>query len=327
METLRKYVWITWETQRRSIELAKKIGCELIIIEYKGITRYPRSILKTLLILWNRKPDVLFVQNPSMILATVACLYKFVGKKPVIVDRHTTFMLNKKNRNARYKIIFKLLHPFTIRYADLTIVTNGFLADLVRRLKGRPYVLPDMIPPLDKTETISLKGKYNILLISSFHDDEPIREVLDSFRHLNKEEIYLHITGNYKKLNETVYRLAPANVIFTGYLKEQDFINMLFSVDVVMALTTADYCMLCGCYEAIAACKPLITSNKDVLRDYFKGAVFVENTAKDILYGIKQVLKNIDSYTQRIRALKEKLMNEWEEKYLELEKQFIELDR
>jgi glycosyltransferase involved in cell wall biosynthesis len=305
--------------------LAKRIGCELINIEYRGITRYPRSILKTLLILWNRKPDVLFVQNPSMILATVACLYKFVGKKPVIVDRHTTFLLNKKNRKTPYTIIFKLLHRFTIRYADLTIVTNEFLASLVRQLRGKPFVLPDMIPNLTKTETIHLNGKYNILLISSFGNDEPIREAFDSAKDMDKE-VYLYITGNYKKIHKSIYRSAPSNFIFTGYVEEQEFINMLFSVDAIMVLTTADYCMLCGCYEAIAACKPLITSNKDVLRDYFKGAVFVENTAKDILYGIKYVLKNIDNYTQRICALKEKLMNEWEEKYSELEKQIIELD-
>ena len=72
-KSLKKRIWISWETQRRSIELAKKINCELYIIEAKGVMRYPISIFKTLLIIFKTKSDVLFVQNPTMILATVAC--------------------------------------------------------------------------------------------------------------------------------------------------------------------------------------------------------------------------------------------------------------
>ena len=66
---------------------------------------------------------------------------------------------------------------------------------------------------------------------------------------------------------------------------------MLFSVDAVMVLSTAIHTMLCGCYEALGAEKPLITSNQIVLREYFSGAVFVENTTIGISNGIKEILK------------------------------------
>jgi glycosyltransferase involved in cell wall biosynthesis len=319
-------VWITWENQRRSIELAKKLGCKLFVVQYNGIARYPRAILKTISILTENKPEILFVQNPSMVLATLACIYGFFKKIPLVVDRHTTFLLNKKRRNTPRLIMFKLLHRFTIRFADLTIVTNDFLANLIRQLKGKPFVLPDMIPKLMQTGTTQLKGRHNILLISSFGPDEPIKEVIEAMKHVdNKEDVYLYITGNYKKLGESTYKAAPSNVVFTGFLDEQEFINILFSVDAVIVLTTADYTMLCGCYEAVSARKPLITSDKDVLREYFKGAIFADNSAKDISNAISEVISNIDLHRERISNLKERLVSEWEERFVKLEDQLVTL--
>jgi glycosyltransferase involved in cell wall biosynthesis len=322
---MQKRIWITWETQRRSIELAKKFGCELYVIEKKGVMRYPISIIKTLFIIYRTKPDVLFVQNPSMILATVACLYKILMGTPVVVDRHTTFLLNKKDWRLIKVMLFKLLHRFTIRYADITIVTNDYLATLVRELRGLPFILPDMIPELTATRKMNLQGNKNILFITSFGADEPIGEVLNAMRYLTQDNVVAYITGNFKKIDESLVLSAPTNVIFTGFLEEQNFINMLFSVDCVMVLTTADACMLCGCYEAVSAGKPLITSDKDVLNKYFTGAVFVDETESGICAGIKRVIEDIPNYQDKISKLKHKLIPEWERRYFDLEQQLFRL--
>jgi glycosyltransferase involved in cell wall biosynthesis len=318
---LQKRVWITWERQRRSIELAKKFHCELFIIEDEGIMKYPLSLLKTVMILQRTKPDILFVQNPSMILATFACLYKLIRNVKVVVDRHTTFLLTRKYKNTPRIILFKLLHRFTIRKADLTIVTNDFLADLVQKLNGRSFVLPDKLPELSNDKQITFQGKRNILLISSFGIDEPIQEAIESMKSLIEEDTYLYITGNFKKLEKSIYEKVPRNVIFTGYLGEQQFIDTLFSVDAVMVLTTADHCMLCGCYESVAAEKPLITSEKKVLTEYFKGAVFVRNSPKEITVGIRELINNKDLYQSKIVKLKHELTSEWEKQFSDLEKQ------
>lgn len=318
---LQKRIWITWESQRRSIELAKKLGCELFIIEYKGILRYPKSIFRTINILKRIRLDTVFVQNPSMILTTIACIYGYLVGIPVVVDRHTTFLLNKKSTNTPKFIIFKLLHRLTIRLADLTIVTNDFLGALVKRLKGKPFVLPDKIPDLTKTQEIELKGKYNILFISSFGDDEPIREVLAAIQDFEARNVFLYITGNYKKLDSMTLRSAPSNVVFTGFIEEQEFANMLFCADAIMVLTTADHCMLCGCHEAVSVCRPLITSDKEVLREHFKEAVFVDNTIKGISDGVNQVLENMEMYRKKMSHLKDSLTAQWDERYTDLESQ------
>lgn len=316
---MNKRIWITWENQRRSIVLAKKFGCRLHLIEERGVLRYPKSIFRTLRIVMKEKPDVLFVQNPSMVLAAFACICRMIMKIPLVVDRHTTFLLNKKDWNIIKIFIFRTLHRFTIKHADITIVTNNFLANLVEELGGKPFVLPDMIPELRYTQHEVLKGKFNILLISSFASDEPVKEVLEASRQFENEGINIYITGNSNKLDKNVLQSAPSNVVFTGFLDEQDYVNMLFSVDVVMVLTTSDACMLCGCYEAISAERPLITSDKDVLTDYFTDAVFVDNTAMGIAEGIRKVFERKSYYQDRIMQLKTRLVPEWEERYDDLE--------
>ena len=77
--------------------------------------------------------------------------------------------------------------------------------------------------------------------------------------------------------------------------------------------------MLCGCYEAVAAEKPLITSDKQVLRDYFNEAVFVENNPESICSGIKKVLKNPDCYRKKISVLKEEIEKKWDNHFSALD--------
>ncbi len=317
MENIKK-IWITWETQRRSIELAKQFDCKLYIIEYSGLFRYVFSILKTLIICIKYKPEILFVQNPSMVLSFVACIYKLLTRTTLIVDRHSTFFHEKGKRGILSDTIFNLLNWFTIHYSTLTIVTNTFLAEIVKSLGGHPFVLPDKLPSFSCTKKIDLKGSVNILYIASFQSDEPLEEVIQAMKLITTNNIHLYITGNYILLDDVLIANAPQNLEFTGFLEEEEFVNMLFSVDIIIVLTKLDYCMLCGCYEAVAAEKPLITSKKKVLMDYFKGAEFVDNNSREIAEGILKITKNLDIYGNNIKLLKNKIIPNWEQMFKNL---------
>lgn len=307
-------IWITWERQRRSVELAGILGCKLYIFDFKGRLRYPKCIYNTLKILIYSPGRTVFVQNPSMVLATMACFFKFVSSKKVIVDRHTTFPLKKK-KITPYRAGFILMSKFTLKTADLTIVTNEYLAGLVRKSNGLPFVLPDKLPDLVKTQQVRLGEGYNVFMISSFGKDEPVAEAINAAGRLKKQGVRLYISGNKDKLDAATKDNAPDNVVFTGFIDEQDFVNHVCSADAVMALTTADHCMLCGCYEAVAAEKPLITSNKEVLRQYFNGSVFVDNTVEGISRGIVELKENYEAYVDNATILKKQINREWSEMF------------
>ena len=196
--------------------------------------------------------------------------------------------------------------------------TNKFIAEIVQKKGGRSFVLPDKIPILKHTGISSLQGKHNFLCISSFAADEPVGEIISAFNELDSS-YRCYITGNYKKLHTSVIGSASNNIIFTGFLDEQEFINLTYSVDAVIVLTDVDYTMLCGCYEAVSACKPLITSNKSVLRDYFEGALFIDNSKEAIKHAVKTISGNIDHYKNLIVKLKDTLVPAWNEKSRHLE--------
>lgn len=313
-------VWIAWEYQRRSIELSKKLNCKLYVINHEGILRYPLSIMKTLLIFFHTKPQILFVQNPSMILTALSCVLCRFWKVRLIVDRHTTFLIDKRSTRSLKRRFFLTLHFFTLRNAFLTIITNDHLANLVLQAKGKPFVLPDPLPTISPVHLIQLRGKRNVLFPSSFGEDEPLQPVIEAMRLLVNDNIVLYITGNSNKFDHSLKKTIPSNIELTGYLSQEEYINLLFSVDAVIALTSASNCMLCGCYEAVAAGKPLITSNKKVLTEYFTESIFVDNTSVQIVNSIRTLFESLEDYKKKVQLMKSSITTLWNSRFGSFEK-------
>lgn len=304
-------IWITWETQRRSLTLASHLGCKLFIYDIEGFFRYPLCLVKTLLTLLIHRPRLLFVQNPSIVLAAFSCLYSSITGTILVVDRHSNFRLNKPRSVSLPIWLFMRFHYYSLKHANLTIVTNNYLADLVKKAGGQACILPDKLPVFPTYSPEMSNNKTRLLLISSFGSDEPVREVIEAFGMLKIKNCELFITGNYKKRLSDIPNHLPPNLHLTGFIPDSQYIKLLFSSDIIMVLTRADYCMLCGCYEAVAAEKPLITSDKLVLREYFGGAVFVKNYPGSILQGITDMIANLDLYKNRTSLMKVDIENRW----------------
>src|SRR4051812_14960269 len=122
--------WIAWETQRRTLNLSRKVDAELFIFddENKGAIRYPLSALKTLSALWKHRGGLVFVQFPSMFLAALASFLKPLFHYKLVVDRHTDFSLELKPPFGWKERLILSLSRYSVRKADLTVVTNSELA-------------------------------------------------------------------------------------------------------------------------------------------------------------------------------------------------------
>ena len=325
-----KTIWISWEMHRRTTELAKAFGSNLYIYKCDSSTniliRYLRSSYFTLKTIYNKRPKILFVQNPSLVLASLACFLKIIFKYKLVVDRHTNFWLDAGNSIHPTVLIFKLLSNYSLKNADLTIVTNEYLKDVVEKKNGRGFVLTDRLPEIQNKSARKLDGRLNIVFISTFSKDEPFMEVFNAAK-LIDEDIFIYVTGNYKKIFNEIPIDIPPNLVLTGFLEEQDFIDLLFSADAIMDFTTADWTLVCGGYEAISAGKPFITSDKKVLRSYFnKGAIFTENIASGISNAIFYFNNNRHVYKQEIDQIKNEKHIEWSKQFNHLT-DLIGLDR
>jgi hypothetical protein len=316
-------MWIAWEKHRRTIELCKYIGITPNILEsnFNRAIKHPVYILKTILLINKNKPKILFVQNPSIILAFLACLLRNIYSYKLIVDAHNASIIPEGLILSK----FYFLYNYVQKEADMTILTNNKLAEIVNNNGGNPFVLQDKIPEPSNLKIKELKGKYNLIYICTFEKDEPYEEVILAAKKLSSD-IIIYITGNFRKCNFQIVKLAPENIIFTGFLSDKDYWDILYSADFILDLTKRDNCLVCGAYESVSVERPMILSDTEALRSYFsKGAIFTDNSAESICSSITYGISKQNELKREIKEIKNQLLSNWNQKggeLLEIVKRF-----
>lgn len=325
-------VWVTWEKQRRSVELSELFDCDFVLLEANGVFRYPLLSIRTIRRLRQSPLKLLFVQNPSIVLAVLASIYSRMVGVPLVVDRHSNFPEYSSHRawrglfGALRTSIFQLLSNFTIRSAHLTIVTNIPLAGLVNSRGGKAFVLPDPIPfRLAGGGGRSLSNSPRVLVVCSYADDEPIAEILGAAKILSDKATF-RLTGDPDCNGGRWRQNAPDNVTFTGFLPRDAYESELRNATAILVLSTNENCLLCGCYEALAVGRPLVTSDTGVLREYFYQATHVKAIAWSISAGIVEVLADVTAAETRTRDMATTIEARWQVSFEALQSLLRELE-
>ena len=299
--------WLTWQGHRRTENIASYYGIPVKVIQSKsrGLVRYMLATVETLLYLCRRSPRVLIVQNPSMVLTLIGVLARPLFRYKLVVDAHNEAVQPFINTGP----IMLYLSKWLLRQADLTIVTNSALADVVQNAGGTPAVLPDRLPDIQSREVAGARTR--AVLISTFAKDEPIAEFLEAKRRV-KRDIDLYVTGKLENMPDSIRREYSGAATFTGFLPEQEYCDLLGSSDFIIDLTLMENCLVCGAYEGVALAKPLILSDNRAVREYFhKGVVYVDDTIEGMVRGLDETLDHLDSLRIDIKCLRKELMDEW----------------
>lgn len=320
----KKTIWISWEIHRRSSELANyfKIDKYFFVSNLNRFVKHPYFIIKTFLILMKVRPNILVIQNPSIVLAVFVCFLKKlkIFSYKLIVDSHNEGVKPFYKKFNYFLFIYSFIH----KTADLNIVTNEKLGNIVHYNGGKHFVLPDRLPFVENVNRINLKGKFNYLFICTFAKDEPVANFLIASSRLDNSDC-VYITGDYKKWKNDIYNLNT-NIIFTGYLSDNDYWNYLYSVDCVIDLTMIEDCIVCGAYEALSLGKPMLLTDSEVLRSTFSmGAIFTNNDTHSLeknLAIIKQQIDALRSETEQYRSI---FQQQWERKALEFKNKLLSL--
>jgi glycosyltransferase involved in cell wall biosynthesis len=285
--------WITWEIQVRNRSMAKQFGVPLyeIIVNKSRWLKYPLLIVKTLQIIFGKKIDLLFVQNPSIVLSLLAVLLKKITKLRIIVDAHNAGIYPLEGKNSVLNAVAK----YIAKNATHIIVSNTYLAKTVSDWGGNPFVMPDPIPDLHPSNRDkSTSDKPYFFFICTWADDEPYAEVIEAAALLG-DQFNVYVTGNYrKKLSATDIRKISNNLKLLGFVSEPDYVNYLAGAFAAIDLTTRDNCLVCGAYEAMALAVPAIISDSIVNRETFpQGFIYTHNDANSIYKAMQTVS---DSY-------------------------------
>jgi len=296
-------VWITWERQTRNISMSSLLGTHYFELKSnsKGIVRYIQHSFKTLYFLFSDKPEVVYFQTPSIVLGVCCVLYKKIfGKCKLVGDFH----------NAAFKkqpAILYAINKFICRNSDVTLISNPFLVELVHEMSGAAQVFPDPIPePELPSQLVSDNQKY-LLLICSWADDEPVNDIIDAFvlSELKQSGYLLCITGRKKTgvLNREDNFYTSNGIEFTGFVDEVKYWDLLRAAQAVIDLTTRKDCLVCGAYESLAVCTPVILSNNQASVEYFSGfAIFTDNSVDDLSRKILLVVDENLKYKERARS-------------------------
>jgi glycosyltransferase involved in cell wall biosynthesis len=297
-------LWITWEIQPRNKSMSKLIGADLkeLIVNKSRWIKYPILIVRTAFLLINNRSKVIFVQNPSIVLAYVSSVLKYFLGYKLIVDAHNAgiYPLEGKSQILNY-ITRKICLS-----ADMVIVTNAALYDQVRVWGGQPFIMPDPLPDYGNIETVYSEQQIkNFLLICTWADDEPYLEIIDAAKSL-QGIANLRITGNYRKrLTSSQVESLPKNITLLGFVSEEDYIYELSCADFTIDLTTRDNCLVCGAYESIAMGIPGIISDTSVNRQTFSlGFVYSKNDSNSIRESILQAVAKITFYRSGVSEMK-----------------------
>jgi len=319
-----RVIWITWENQRRSVELASALGAKLFLLAQSSsdipnrALRYTWLSLKTLRAIWSASPRLVFAQNPSLFLAALLCVTRKLLNFKLIVDRHSSFKFDKSG-SFKWKL-FHAVSWFTIRNADLTVVTNAFLAGVVRDNGGRPFVLQDKLPTLTTGRASKLPNLCNAVMICGFGEDEPVLEMIEAARNLPLGW-HLSITGKPSAYIQAWLKenVLPEQVEFCGFLPERDYQTLLRSADLLITLTRNEHTLNCGAYEATTLGKPMVLSNTRAIREYFnKGAEYCNPNSDSISAALLRATQNKSRLADEATLLRSELNSSWLHKFADL---------
>jgi glycosyltransferase involved in cell wall biosynthesis len=267
--------------------------------------KYLSQTIGTLRILFRQRPRVVFVMTPPVIACLPVWLYSMLTGASYVIDAHSAAFLDRRWR----AILF--LHRFFSRYAATTTVTNEHLRAVVRGWGASSHIVTDVPVCFAEPEPVTLVGRCNMTMVSSFTADEPLETFLAAARDV--PDVQFYVTGSYRHADRRVLAMAPSNVTFTGFLSDARYVGQLVASDAVICLTTLNHTMQRGAYEAVYLSRPVITSNTPLLREAFKtGTVHVNNSVEDVARGIRQMRDNLVTYRDQVQHLRREKLQRWE---------------
>jgi glycosyltransferase involved in cell wall biosynthesis len=303
-------IWISWNVHRRTTGLCDAWDIPLHVLRpgTSGPVRWIGLSWQTLRILRETRPDVLFVQNPSLALTILVTTIRPLFRYRLVVDAHNEGVRPFDRPYAVIRYITRLL----LKAADFTIVTNDALAVDVGDAGGRALILPDRLPSVP---AISATGSgrddpVEIVVVATYRPDEPIAAIVTAAATM--PDLRFAITGPADRYSASEAGL-PSNVRLTGFLLDPEYWRLLARASIVCDLTLKSDCLVCGAYEALAVGNPMVLSDNPPTRRIFGSvAALTGSEAGDIASAIREAVNSRDRLAANAEALRTVYPDRWD---------------
>lgn len=290
-------IFISWTAQNgRTADLSAELGLTPHYVHRPGryglLGRYGRQLLATRKLIADAGATSIVLMLPPAIALLALPLRAQRGDTRLVCDLHTGFFLDPKWRWAAKPALAHMR-----RLGATAIVTGAHLRDECERAGVPAIVLHDVI---GAGHEASAPGSY-LLCPVSYANDEPIAEILAAAR--LTPHVEWRLTG---KAPAAVRESAPDNVVFTGFVDDASYAELLRGALGVVALTTRPHTMQRAGYEAFSAGVPQITSDFAELREFYAdSALFVSAVPETIAAAADTLAEQRASLVAALRRVRE----------------------
>jgi hypothetical protein len=313
-----KIIFIVWAFPKtRAKQLANEFDAKLygieIINNYPKIIKYFISFIKTIYILLREKPHIIIAQVPPIFIAFPIYFYIRMFGGNYIFDMHSGEIADGKWK------YFEPLRRFFFARAFLVLFHNksNYRSIENKHWKINSTILNCLIPtPPKGISAIRIFNRCrNVVIISSFDDNEPYKECFEAFNELIKQNNKWHFifTGDNSKIDISKY---SKNITFTGFIDYNKYWGILKGADVIVSLHKRNAVITMGLWEGISLNKPVVTNNYEVIKELFNdNLIYTDNTSLHIANAIQKAYIERNSISNRIKVEKEIMKIKWDRKF------------
>jgi glycosyltransferase involved in cell wall biosynthesis len=270
----------------RSRRIASKLNIPLIF--YRDRFPYVFSSILTIIKILRAKPKSVILQLTQGPILFLFIILKKLIKFKLIGDVHSGFLIYLNLKGKILNFTFSKL----IDHLDLIIVHNKEILKIISK-KNKTFLLYD--PLINDVEELKIrKNKTFVFVPIMKKPDEPIRELIKASEELKSDFLFIS-TG--KKIE---------NIKYLGYLSYENYLKVLKTCDIVLALTKREFTLLSIIFEAISLGKPIIASETLTIKNFLKDNALYTNH-ENLAEKIKEMKMKKEIYKERITKIRNEI--------------------
>jgi len=287
----------------RGDEIAEVIGAERASItvlygpRYFAPVRYFALFFRTMFLLAQKRPDVVYAQNPPVFCPLTCLLYCRLAGARLVIDHHSIWRVKTLGGRSPLSRGIGFLERMVSRAADANTAPHGLWARMLVKMGARDVlVYHDYVPKNESRPDAALKRRMaeGPLLAISSHGGHPLErlevEVAAAGRE-RQEGVSLVVSGPREKLERRFASLAlPPNVKYAGFLEREVYESLKASADFAINITDEPYTLSHVLFEFAASSLPTISSKEAAVEELFGDALlYSDSTVEDVADKVGQL--------------------------------------
>lgn len=291
----------------RADELAEAVHAKRVNItilygpRYYAPIRYLVLFFKTLFLLYQEMPDVVYAQNPPIFCPFTCLLYARLTGKRLVVDHHSIWQV--KTVAGPIGRVIGLLERFVAQSASGNTAPHSEWGERLREMSGRRVnVIHDYVPsnPYSRDESIRRKYSNAGAIAIAAHGGHPLEMMeTEAAAAARVRGLALLLSGPEEKLSRRLERVRSLpNVRYLGFLPREEYERLKASCDFAVNVTTEPHTLSHVIFEFAASRLPVITSRQAVVEEIFGDSVQYLDTNN-----VEEVTAALRRFTEDSRLL------------------------